>query len=144
MLHRSGTACGDCEVGYSLSFDSTECIHVKVCTIQQKAILLVLIFLYWITITVAVSIMMYFKAEMGYLYGITYYYSVVDILLSQNWILSNETLYTLMNVMSSITKLTPQFLGHFCFVQGMSGIDQQFIHYMHPLAVLFIIVSLLV
>ena len=29
MLHRSGTACGDCEVGYSLSFDSTECIQLK-------------------------------------------------------------------------------------------------------------------
>jgi len=42
--------------------------------------------------------------------------------------------------MSSITKITPQFLGHFCFVQDMSGIDQQFVHYMHPIAVLFILV----
>ena len=33
MPHRSGTACGSCEVGYTLSFDSTECIHVKACTV---------------------------------------------------------------------------------------------------------------
>ena len=28
--------------------------------------------------------MMYYKVEIGYLYSITYYYSIVDILLSQN------------------------------------------------------------
>ena len=140
MLHRSGTACGNCEVGYSLSFDSTECINVKTCTIGQTILLVTLIILYWIAITVAVFVMMYFKVEIGYSYGITYYYSIVDILLTQNWFLSNKQLYTLINVMSSITKITPQFLGHFCLVQGMSGIDQQFVHYIHPLAVSFILV----
>ena len=89
MLHRSGTACGSCEVGYSLSFDSTECIRVNGCTVGQTILLVTLIVLYWITIVVVVYIMMYFKVEIGYLYCITYYYSVVDILLSQNWFLSN-------------------------------------------------------
>ena len=140
MLHRSGTACGNCEVGYSLSFDSTECINVETCTIGQTILLATLIILYWIAITVAVFVMMYFKAEIGYLYGITYYYSIVDILLSQNWFFSDKQLYTLINVVSSITKITPQFLGHFCLLQGMSGIDQQFVHYIHPLAVSCILV----
>ena len=143
MLHRSGTACGDCEVGYSLSFDSTECISVKSCTIRQTILLVLLIILYWIVITVAVFIMMYFKVEIGCLYGITYYYSIVDILLSQNWFLSSKKLYTLINVMSSIAKITPQFLGQLCLMQGMNAIDQQFIHYIHPLAVSFIIVSII-
>ena len=141
MLHRSGTACGNCEVGYSLSFDSTECTDVKACTVGQTILLVILIILYWIAITVAVFVMMYFKVEIGYLYGITYYYSIVDILLSQNWFFSNEKLYTLINVMSSITKITPEFLGRLCLMQGMSGIDQQFVHYMHPLAVSVIVVS---
>ena len=143
MLHRSGTACGDCEVGYSLSFDSTECISVRTCTIRQTILLVILIIFYWIAITVAVFVMMYFKVEIGYLYGITYYYSIVDILLSQNWFLSSKKLYTLINVMSSITKITPQFLGQICLMQGMNGIDQQFIHYIHPLAVVLIIVSII-
>ena len=142
MLHRSGTACGNCEVGYSLSFDSTKCIHQKECTIGQIILLVILIILYWIAITVAVFIMMYFKVEIGYLYGITYYYSIVDILLSQNWFLSNRKLHTFINVMSSIIKLTPQFLGQLCLMQGMSGIDQQFVHYVHPLAVSLIVVSI--
>jgi len=139
MLHRSGSACGNCEVDYTLSFDSAECVHVQTCTVGQTILLVTLIMLYWIAITVAVFVMMYLKVEIGYLYGITYYYSMVDILLNQNWYLSNE-LYTLINVMSSITKITPQFLGHFCLVKDMSGIDQQFVHFMHPLVVSFILV----
>ena len=42
--------------------------------------------------------------------------------------------------MSSITKITPQFLGQMCLVRGMSGIDQQFVHYIHPLAVSIILI----
>ena len=139
MLHRSGTACGNCEVGYSLSFDSTDCIDVRTCTSGWTILLIILMIIYWLAISLAVFVMMYFRIEIGYFYGITYYYSIVDILLSQSWFLSNKQLNTLINVISSITKLTLQFLGHFCFVQGMSGIDQQFLHYIHPLAVSFIL-----
>ena len=47
--------------------------------------------------------------------------------------------------MSSFSKITPQFLGELCLTTGMSGIDQQFIHYTHPLAVIVIlmVISLL-
>jgi len=76
---------------------------------------------------------MYFKVGVGYFYAITYYYSVVDLLLSQVLYLSNE-LHTTINVISSISKVTPQFLGPLCLVQNMSGIDQLFIHYVHPIA----------
>ena len=139
MLHRSGIACGDCEVGYTLSFDSTDCINVKACTAGQILLLVTLIVLYWIAIIIVVFTLMYLKAEIGYLYGITYYYSIVDILLSQNWFLTNKQLYTLVNVVSSVTKVTPKFLGRFCLVQGMSGIDQQLIHYIHPIILSFIL-----
>ena len=140
MPHRSGNACGDCEVGYTLSFDSAICIDVKLCTTGQTLLLVTLIMIYWIVIITVVFIMTYFKAEIGYLYGITYYYSIVDILVTQNWFLSDQQLYTLVNVVSSVTKVTPKFLGHFCLVQGMSGIDQQLIHYIHPLTFSFILV----
>ena len=140
MPHRSGTACGDCEVDYTLSFDSANCINVKACATGQILLLVTLIVFYWIAIIIVVFTLMYLKAEIGYLYGITYYYSIVDILLTQNWFLSNQQLYTLVNVVSSVTKVTPKFLGHFCLVQGMSGIDQQLIHYIHPIILSFILV----
>ena len=140
MPHRSGTAYGNCVVGFTLSFDSTECIDVKACTTGQTLLLVTLIVLYWIAIIIVVFIMTYFRTDIGYLYGITYYYSIVDILLTQNWFLANQQLYTLVNAVSSITKVTPKFLGHFCLVQGMSGIDQQLIYYIHPLTLSFILI----
>ena len=132
-LHRSGPACGTCEEGYTLSFDSPECVDVKECGVGQMILVLALILLYWIMIITAVFAMMHFRVGIGYLYAITYYYSVVD-LLSQSWYPSN-LLYIIINVMSSIAKITPQFLGQICFIKNMSGIDQQFIHYMHPVAI---------
>ena len=63
--------------------------------IGQTILLVILVVFYWIAIAVAVFVMMYFKVEMRYLYGVTYYYSMVNILLSQNWFLSNLKLYIL-------------------------------------------------
>ena len=63
----------------------------------------------------------------------------MDILLSQNLYASRE-LYLTVSIMSSFSKITPQFLGELCLTTGMSGIDQQFIHYIHPSAVILILV----
>ena len=132
--HRSGIACGRCEEGYTLSFDSIECLNVNECTTGQTILVLALILLYWIVIIVAVFSLMRFKVGVGYLNSITYYYSVVDILLNQNWYLSS-VLNTTINIISSTAKIIPQYLGNFCFIKNMSGIDQQFIHYIHPVAI---------
>ena len=139
--HRSGTACGSCEEGYTLSFDSSECINVKDCSAGETILLLALILLYWILIIVAVFSIMHFKVGIGYLYAITYYYSVVDLLLNQIWYLSSG-LNTTINVMSSFAKIIPQFLGQLCFTTNMSGIDQQFIHYIHPVAISLFLVMI--
>ena len=137
--HRSDTACGSCEEGYTLSFDSVECVHMNECGIGWTILVLALVVLYWIVIIVAVFSLMHFKVAIGYLCAITYYYSVMDLLLNQNWYQSGA-LYTTINVMSSVANIIPQFLGRFCFIPIISGIDQQFIHYIHPVALsLFLI-----
>ena len=141
--YRSGTACGSCEEGYTLSFDSVECINVKDCSAGQTILLLALILLYWIIIIVAVFSIMHFKVGIGYLYAITYYYSVVDLLLNQIWYLSSA-LNTTISVKSSSAKIIPQFLGQFCFITNMSGIDQQLIHYLHPVAISLFLVMITV
>ena len=135
---RSGTACGSCTDGYTLSFDSTECVSVENCIVGHTVLVLLLSITYWIVMVASVFAIMYYKVGIGYLYGITYYYSIVDILLSQN-LHVNRGLYLTVSMMSSFSKITPQFLGELCFTTGMSGIDQQFIHYMHPLAVILIL-----
>ena len=113
------------------------------CTIGWTILVLALVVLHWIIIIAAVCSLMHFKVGIGHLYAITYYYSVIDLLLSQNWYHSNP-LYITINVMSSVAKVIPQFLGQFCFITNMSGIDQQFIHYIHPVAISLFLVMITV
>ena len=136
--HRSGTACGSCTDGYTLSYDSTECVNVESCTAGQTVLVILLSITYWIVMVILVFTMMYYKVGIGYLYGITYYYSIVDILLTQNLYTSRE-IYLTVNILSSFSKIIPQFLGELCLTTGTSGIDQQFIHYIHPSAVIVIL-----
>ena len=141
--HRLGTACGNCQKGYTLSFDSPDCVEVNKCTVGHTVLVITLSMLYWIGIVVAVFAMMHFKVTIGSLHAIIYYYSVVDILLGQVLFISNG-LYTAVNIFSSLAKLTPKFLGQLCLVKNMSGIDQYFIHYVHPAVVLFMLIMITV
>ena len=94
--------------------------------------------LYWVVVVSLVFVMTYYHVGIGYLYAITYYYSVIDILLNQH-LFKSQGLFTTISIVSSIVKVTPQFLGQLCLVKNMTGIDQQFIHYVHPLAITLII-----
>ena len=62
---------------------------------------------------------------------------MLDVLLSKLYV--QEKFFTTISIISSIVKVTPRFLGQLCLVQNMTGIDQQFIHYVHPLAITIII-----
>ena len=140
--HRSGTACGSCTYGYTLSFDSTECVSIQSCTAGQTVLVILLTVTYWIVIVILVFAIMYYKVGIGYLYCVTYYYSIVDIVLSQD-LQASRGLYWTVSIISSFSKITPQFLGELCLTTGMSGIDQQFIHYIHPSAVILFIVIII-
>ena len=99
-------------------------------------LVVVLTCLYWIVVVVGVFSLMYFNFQIssGFVYGIIYCYSMVDILLSINPYIS-EGAFQFINILSSFAQLTPRFLGQLCLVEGMSGIDQLFIHYCHAVAV---------
>ena len=140
MPHRTGPACGNCVEGYTLSFDSVECINTNKCSVALTVFVVFIALIYWAVITLAVFGVMYFQVNIAYFYVITYFYSMLDILFEHTLHPINHAfLYTLVAVMSGITKLTPRFIGQLCFIQGMSGIDQQIIHYMHPLAIWLVI-----
>ena len=85
--------------------------------------------------------MMYYKVGIGYLYSITYYYCIIEILLYQT-LQASRGLYLTLNIITSLSRITPLLLGELCLTTGMSGIDQQFIHYIHPLAVVLILITI--
>ena len=141
-LHRVGIACGNCENGYTLPYYSSECVSIDKCTMTWTIFTVILTVLYWVAIVTVVFIMMHYQINIGKLYAITYYYSIVDVLLSDNSDDFPDGIYTFINIMYSIAKLTPQFLGKLCLFKGISGIDQHFIHYIHPLVVAFILIMI--
>ena len=58
--HRSGPACGNCEEGYTLSFDSSDCISIDNCTTGQTVLVIMMSLLFWIISIVVVFAVMYF------------------------------------------------------------------------------------
>ena len=143
--HRVGRACGECISGYTLSYDSTDCISIDQCGPGWTVLVIVLTCLYWVVIVVGVFGLMYFKFQisLGYLYGIIYYYSMVGIMLGNNPYILDDA-FQFISILSSFAQLTPQFLGKLCFVKGLSGIDQLFIHYSHAIAVSLLLLLIVV
>ena len=130
---RSGPACGECSPGYTLAYDSTDCISVDHCSTGMTVLVVVLTCLYWIALVGGLFILMYFKLSSGYLYGVIYYYSMIAILLSNNPNISSGA-SQFIDILSGFAQLTPKFLGQLCLVQGISRIDQLFVNYCHVAA----------
>ena len=143
--HRVGRACGECSSGYTLSYDSTDCISVDQCGAGWTVLVITLTCLYWIAVVAGVFSLMYYRFQitLGYLYGLIYFYSMVGILLNNNPYISDGA-FQFASVLSSFAQLTPQFLGKLCFVKGLSGIDQLFIHYSHAVGVSLLLISMVV
>ena len=145
-LHRTGVACGDCSSGYTLTYDSPDCINHHQCSPLMTTLVIVLTILYWIAIIGVVFGVMNFRCRIssGYVYGILYYYSIVDVLLDNNPYITGGV-FQLVSILSSFAKLSPQLFGKLCFVEGLSRIDQQFIHYSHAVAIsLFLVIIIII
>ena len=48
--HRVGRACGECSSGYTLSYDSTDCISIDQCGTGWTVLVITLTCLYWIAV----------------------------------------------------------------------------------------------
>ena len=145
--HRTGVACGECSEGYTLAYNSPDCISVDKCSPGMTVLVVVLTALYWVAIVAMLFGVAYFlnarKVSPGYLYGIIYFYSIVDILLVTN-LHKTDGVFYITTILSSFAKLNPQFLGRLCFTKNLNPIDQQFIHYCHIVPILIILIGIYV
>ena len=143
-LHRTGIVCSVCKSGYTLAYDSFDCVNVNQCSPGMTVLVIALTFLYWIVIvTVLFALTYYFSTQVssGYFNGVIYFYSIVDVLLASNLYVMDGLFYTV-TILTSFAKFTPQFLGRLCFVKGLDAIDQQFIHYAHTVCISFILIGI--
>ena len=142
--HRAGIGCGRCSEGYTLAYNSPDCVSLEKCSPGIVVLVIVLSVLYW-TAMIAIwfgvaHLFSTHQVSPGYLYGIIFFYSIVDILLVTNFHTIDGVFYTA-TILSSFAKLNPQFLGKLCFIENLDAIDQQFLHYSH---VVFVSVLLVV
>ena len=140
--HRTGIACGNCKSGYVLPFDSVLCVESDKCFPEMTVLVAMLVMFYWLATVVLIIIFMNFSFQIGYAYGIIYFYSIVDLLYYD--LANSEILF--IKILAGFARLTPKFLGTLCLTndENWSGIDQQFFHYVHPIAVLLILLTLTV
>jgi len=146
--HRTGVACGECKQGYTLAYDTPDCISVNKCSPVMIVLITVLTITYWVTVIIILFGLSYYlntqaKISIGYLYGIIYFYSTVDILLFTNLYVIDGVFY-MVTILSSFAKLTPQFLGRVCFIKNLDAIDQQFIHYCHVVFISLILIGIVI
>ena len=130
--HRTEVAYGECKSGYTLAYDFPDHINMDKCSAGMTILVIVVTILYWIGKVADVFYLMFIRLRirLGYVYAIIYYYSILDVLLIND--VSKGT-SELVSMLSSFAKLTPQLFGQLCLVEGLSGIDQEFIHYSHAL-----------
>ena len=144
--HRTGVVCSDCKSGYTLAYDSFDCVDVNQCSPGMTALVVALTFLYWILIIIVLFALTYFlstQISSGYFNGVIYFYSMVDIILASKLYIIDGLFYTVA-ILSSFAKLIPQFLGKLCLAKGLNAIDQQFIHYSHTLCISFILIGIVI
>ena len=144
--HRTGVVCSDCKPGYTLAYDSFDCININQCSVGMTVLVIGLTFLYWIIVVITLFVLTYYfstQVSSGYFNGIIYFYGIVDILLASKLYIIDGLFYTVA-ILSSFAKLTPQFLGRLCITKGMDAIDQQFIHYSHTLCILLLLIGIVI
>ena len=145
--HRTGVACSECSERYTLAYNSPDCISEDKCSTGMIVLVVVLTALYWIAIVAilfgAAYILNTRQVSLGYLYGMIYFYSIVDILLVTNLHKTDGVFYTAA-ILSSFAKLNPQFLGKLCFAKNLDAIDQQFIHYCHVVFIAIILIGIVI
>ena len=140
--HKTGPACGSCKPGYVLPFDSVDCVESSKCSAGITVLLVMLIIIYWfVTVAVIIVLMNFHHFQVGYAYGIIYFYSVIDVLVDDT---SDWSVFQVTTILSGFAKMSPKFLGSLCFVgnKEWSGLDQQIIRYIHPIAVILILLVL--
>jgi len=145
-LHRTGVVCSDCKSGYTLAYDSFDCVDVNQCSPGMTVLVIALTFLYWIVIVAVLFGLTYYfgnQVSSGYFNGLIYFYSITEVLLVNNLYITDGVFYTVA-ISSSFAKLAPKYLGKLCITKGLDAIDQQFIHYIHAVCISFILIGIII
>ena len=155
-INWTGLACGECVKGNYIMHDSTRCVALQECIFKNYGLIpfFFLSLLYWIIVISLIFVLLHFKFDItaGYAYGMIFYYSVLEQTVNASYVGTQNNLKahnvihihnTLLTILSSIGNMKPPFqLFKFCFEKNTKMMDHMFLTYIHPLIVIFWIVTI--
>ena len=136
----TGPLCSKCREGLQLGYDSYRC---RKCTVGSKVGLVLLIVIYWIFVVAEIVVLLHLNVSVGSagFYGFLYFYSVVRYYYVETFPFSVDPFISLL---VSFTQLDPKYLAFtgFCLFDGVTPIQYEFLHYIHPVAISVLLYSL--
>lgn len=142
--NRGGFLCAECASGFLPTFANIMCVSETSCQSGKSAVALLLsfVFILFLLAGLAGLLKLHHRHSIAYLFGITYYFSIIEYLLPVS---IGKELFVLLSVFQSITQLQPFFLGYIpiCFARGASIIEQQVFVYVNPLFVSLVLLGII-
>ena len=72
------------------------------------------------------------------------FYSMLGVVMREDLIISDSIRF-FVTILSSLVNLSPMsLLGELCLAKGLTGIDQQFVHNIHPLTIIILLLVVVI
>ena len=143
--NRGGAFCSYCADGNSFTYAGIKCVEDRKCSPGYKALLVLIIFLYWAVLTAIVIFALKFKFRVGSgrLYCVLYYFSIINYFVGNNY--PTAFLQVTVDVITGII-LLPRFLGSIdlCVSKGMLPLQIVALNYIHPLFFLLLVFAIII
>ena len=140
---RTGVLCSSCKANYSFTLDASQC--VSSCSTDHVILIVVVILIYWLLFVIFLLLILKFTIGhglgSGYVFVILYYFSVLQISISENWPSKPLRLFTKFFI--AFTQFSPQMLGEWgtCFGKNWNSLDYELFNYTTSIVVSFVITS---
>ena len=136
----TGPLCSRCHEGLQLGYDYYRCSE---CSVGNKVGLMLLIVQYWIFVVLEIVVLLHLDVSVvsaGF-YCFLYFYSVIRYYYVENFPYNMDPVISLL---VSFTQLDPKYLAFtkFCLFDGMTPIQYEFLHFIHPVAISILLYAL--
>ena len=142
--NRGGAFCSYCTNGNSFTYAAIKCVDDSRCGPEYKALLVLIIFLYWVFLTgiLICALKFKFRVGSGRLYCVLYYFSVINYFVGKNY--PTTFLQVSVDLITGIV-LQPRFIGSIplCVSEGMLPLQVIALSYIHPLFFLLLVVGII-
>ena len=143
--NHKGFLCTECSQNYAYTFGAVQCAEIGTCDKGESILLVIIMIIFIITSMGLVFLVLKLDKSLnvGYMFSVLYYFSVIGYLLAPNNI--PLPLEVMVSVLVSITQLNPHFIGYIpvCLAKHSTILEQQMLFYVSPVIISIIVLSVI-